>query len=383
MIKTHQIHLHPTPEQENYLMRAAGTNRFLYNWGLNEWKAWYQDGKKPSGRKLRDYFRSEVRDKEFPWVNDVAKDVLEGAFDDLQDAFNRFFNGQNRYPKSKKRSRGVFSFNVRPDQLNLNPPARTGHRYAVRIPRLGWVNMTESFKYPDGEIKTVRVKKHGKWWYINITVELSDEVFPEPFGASIGMDLGVRYLATLSTGEQLENQKCYQKQLQKIRRLSRELSRKQEGSKNQVRAKERLRQAHHRIVLMREDWMHKVTHRLTHDYGFIGIEDLNIKGMMQSGNLSRAIADASMGKFIILLRSKAQTNGCIIQEVDRWYPSSKLCSVCGEKHPDLKRGDTLFVCPHCGYTADRDVNAAQNIHQEALRLYNHAQLSRQCGYDET
>ena len=301
MIKTHRIRLHPTPEQKNYFMRAAGTARFLYNWGLTEWKKWYEDGKKPSGTKLRNYFRQEVRDKEFPWVNEVAKEVLEGAFTDLQDAFDRFFSGQNRYPKPKKRSRGVFSFNVRPDQLNLKPPIKTGHRYGVMVPRLGWVNMTELFKYPHGHVKTVRVKKHGEWWYISITVELPDEEFPALCGESIGLDLGVRYLATLSTGEQLENQKCYQKQLKKIRRLSRELSRKQSGSKNRERAKERLRHAHHKITLMREDWMHKVTYRLTRDYGFIGIEDLNIKGMMQSGNLSRAIADASMGKFIQLL----------------------------------------------------------------------------------
>ena len=205
-------------------------------------------------------------------------------------------------------------------------------------------------------------------WYAAINVEIEPPEHKHP-RESVGIDVGIKTLAVLSDGVQYENQVLLRSRLRKLKRLNRELSRRQEGSSRWNRTKKRLVKLHRRIANKRLDYTHKMTTRIARTYRIIGVEDLNVPGMLRNRRLALSIADARFGETQRQLRYKSEWYGGILVEVDRFFPSSRLCPMCGGIKSDLTLRDRMFICA-CGYTADRDVNAAQNIEREALRLMN-------------
>jgi putative transposase len=241
--------------------------------------------------------------------------------------------------------------------------------HSLYVPKLGWVNMAEALRFA-GKIMGAVVSRAAGRWYVSISVEMDQ---PESFQfprASAGLDMGLKRLVVLSDGTQYENQVLLRSELTHLKQLSRRLSRRQKGSKRWWRAKDQLAQFHGRIANRRADHLHKLTTELASTYAVLGMEDLNVAGMLRNHHLALSLADASFGEIRRQLQYKSDWFGGRVVRIDRFYPSSQLCSVCGVKYPGLRLEDREWTCQNCGTQHDRDVNAARNIHAEALRLLN-------------
>jgi putative transposase len=363
MIKAHKIRLHPTLEQAVYFAKAAGTARFVWNWALAEWNRQYEAGLRPTAFKLKKEF-NEIRREQFPWTWEVTKNASDQPFLDLGKAFTAFFAGRARRPKFKSKKASSPSFYLANDQFELGD-----HR--IWVPKLGWVNMAENLRF-QGKVTGARITKTADWWFVSIQVELPDGL-PEKKKASIGIDVGLNRLVTLSTGEGVENQAFLKTALKKLRRANKRLHRRNPGSNNREKARRQVARLHYRITCLRDDALHKLTTRLASHYGIIGIEDLNLKGLLKNRKLARSFSDAALGKLLNLLTSKVKQRGGQVIRVDRFFASSKTCHRCGWKWEDMELSDRVFLCqnPDCEYYQfgqDRDGNAALNILHEALRL---------------
>ena len=364
MLIAHRIALDLNNVQATYMSQAAGTARFAYNWALSEWKrqyeAWKQDNSlpKPSQEALRRQLNS-IKRKEFPWMLEVTKNAPQMAIIQLGQAFKNFFAGRSRYPKFRKKGRDD-RFTLTNDLISID-----GCR--IRIPRLGWVRMRESLRFA-GKIMSATISRVANRWFVSITVDTEDNSHlpkAENQGAA-GVDLGVSALATLSTGEIIAGPKPHKALLSRLKRLSRSLSRKQKGSANRGKVKIKLAKLHARIASIRTDALHKLTTDLTRRFHSIGIENLNVRGMMKNRHLSRAVADMSFYEFRRQLQYKTAMRGGQVVVADRFYPSSKTCSVCGYKLESLPLSVRKWKCPGCGTDHDRDLNAAINLKNMAV-----------------
>jgi IS605 OrfB family transposase len=363
MIRAHKIRLNPTPEQAVYFAKAAGTARFVWNWALAEWNRQYEAGEKPTALKLKKQF-NEIRREQFPWTWEVTKNASNQPFLDLGKAFTAFFEGKHGRPKFKSKKKSKPSFYLANDQFELGD-----HR--IWIPKLGWVNLAENLRLK-GKVTGARVTKTADWWFVSIQVEMPDEQ-PDPHRCAVGMDVGLNRLATLSTSEGFENQAFLKTTLKKLRQANKRLHRRVKGSKNREQARRQVARLHYRISCMRDDVLQKLTTRLAACYGIVGIEDLNLKGLLKNRKLARSFSDAALGKLLNLLTSKVERRGGQIIKVGRFFPSSKACHACSWKWEDMKLSDRVFLCQNksCAYSQfaqDRDHNAALNILLEALRL---------------
>src|SRR6266849_7655374 len=368
MIKAHKIRLNPTPEQAVYFAKAAGTTRFVWNWALAEWNRQYEAGEKPSALKLKKQFL-EIRREHFPWTWEVTKNASDQPFLDLAKAFTAFFEGlgngkKTGRPKFKSKKKSKASFYLANDQLELGD-----HR--IWIPKLGWVNMAENLRFT-GKVTGARITKTADWWFVSIAVEIT-ETAEEKRKPAVGMDVGLNRLATLSTGEEVENQAFLKTALGKLRQANKRLHRRGTGSKNRAKARQQGARLHYRIACLRADVLQKLTTRLAECYGIIGIEDLNLKGLLKNRRVSRSFSDAALGKLVTLLTHKVKQRRGQVIKVGRFFPSSKTCHCCAWKWEDMEVSDRVFVCqnPKCayyGFSQDRDHNAALNILREALCL---------------
>jgi len=363
MIKAHKIRLNPTAEQAVYFAKAAGTSRFVWNWALAEWNRQYEAGEKPTALKLKKQF-NEIRREQFPWTWEVSKNASDQPFLDLGKAFTAFFEGKARRPRFKSKKRSKPSFYLANYQLELGD-----HR--IWIPKLGWVNMAENLRFK-GKVAGARITKTADWWFVSIQVELPDAL-AEKKPAAVGIDVGLNRLATLSTGEGVENQAFLKTALKKLRQANKRLHRRKLGSTNREKARKQVARLHYRITCLRDDVLHKLTTRLANCYGIIGLEDLNLKGLLKNRKLARSFSDAALGRLVNLLTSKMERRGGQVQKVGRFFPSSKICHACGWKWEEMQLSDRVFLCqnPKCAYyqfEQDRDHNASLNILHEALRL---------------
>lgn len=399
--KAHRIKLNPTSEQEQYFWQAAGIARYAFNWGLArynkilDYNREHPDNKqKVSGRLLKKEF-NRVRPE---WITEVTTWANQGAFDDLQLAFKMFWdkNKKGLIPKAKKprrdgRPNGWPRFKSRNKSTPSFYLANTALRFDNHFvqfdkKRVGWVNMAETLRF-NGKIMGARISyRHGHWW-LSVQVEVDHEAL-EHNNDVVGVDLGIKYLAVTSDGEMFENPKALEKAQRKLRRLQRKLDRQRRANNpdnynedgtvksgpkewvtsNKMRETERqITKLHYRVRCIRNEASHQMTTSLTRNYGVIGIEDLNIKGMQQNGRLSKAISDAALYEKRRQLEYKADWNGGIVIPVDRWFPSSKKCNNCGWINGELKLSDRKWTCQECGQINHRDGNAALNIRDEAIK----------------
>jgi putative transposase len=364
MLIAHRIALDLNNIQATYMARAAGTARFAYNWALGEWKkqydAWKADNTlpKPSQYSLRRQLNA-IKGEQFPWMLAVTKNAPQMAIIQLGQAFQNFFAGRACYPKFRKK--GVHDrFTLTNDQFDTDASR-------IRIPNLGWVRMRETLRFA-GKIMSATVSRTADRWYVSIAVDMPDSAhLPKAENQGVaGVDLGVSALATLSTGEVIPGPKPHKALLGRLRRLSRGLSRKIKGSANRRKAKEKLAKVHARIAAIRSDALHKLTTDLTRRFHAIGIEDLNVRGMIRNRHLARSIADMGFFEFRRQLEYKAMMRGRQVVVADRFYASSKICSACGQKVDALPLSVREWVCPVCGVAHDRDVNAAINLKNVAV-----------------
>lgn len=354
MIFAHQIRLVPTTTQEDYLRRACGTARFVWNWALAEWQRSYEAGEKPNGRELKKRFNA-TKYKQFPWLKDVHRDAHGQPFANLQQAFKAFFEKRSKYPKFKKKGKCNDAFYIANDRLEID-----GQR--IRLPKIGWVKTRESLRF-EGKITGATVKRLADAWFITIQVDVGEMRKERTGDGIVGVDLGVKTTATLSTGEKINGPKALRVAQKKLIRISREHARRQKGSQNRRKSTMKLARLHRRITWIRHDFINKLTTRLCRENQAVVIEDLHVKGMLKNHSLARSISDEGWGELRRQLEYKAAIYGTKIIVANRWLPSSKRCSVCGEIKKELSLSEREFVCEHCGVVLDRDHNAALNLQQ--------------------
>jgi putative transposase len=353
MLIAHKIALDPNVTQRLYFARASGTARFAYNWALAEWQRQYKEGGKPSDVSLRRELNAIKRDK-FPWMYDVTKAAVQEAIIDLGSAFRAFFEKRGKYPrfKSKQDKQSFCAAN------EAGTFRSDGKR--IKLPVVGWVRMREAVRF-SGPLKRATVSCEAGRWFVSVMVETSDIVPVDQPLPVVGVDLGVKSLAVLSTGEEIVGPKAHKDALKRLRRANKALARKRKGSANFRKAKRRLARIHARVANIRKDATHKLTTMLAKTYKVIGIEDLNVKGMAANRSLARSVMDGGFFEFRRQLTYKTNFYGARLVVADRWEPSSKTCSCCGVVKATLDLAERTFRCDDCGFEDDRDVNAAKNL----------------------
>jgi putative transposase len=359
MILAHKIALDPNDRQATYFARACGTARFAYNWALGEWRRQYKEGGKPSEAALRRQL-NEVKREQFPWMLEVTKVAPQQAIKNLGSAFKRFFAAQGKYPQFKKKGvHDSFRADNGPETFKFD-----GRR--IKLPIIGWVWLGEPLRFV-GRAVSATVSRVADRWFVSVQVEIEPKIsIPENQGAAVGVDLGVKALATLSDGSVFEGPKALRYYLAKLKRLSRSLSRKVKGSANRRNAKAMLARLHARISNIRKDALHKLTTDIACRFQIVGIEDLNVRGMMANEKLARSIADMGFHEFRRQLDYKVKMHGGIVVAAPRFYPSSKTCSACGHVVSTLPLSVREWTCPACGVLHDRDRNAAVNLERLAV-----------------
>jgi putative transposase len=369
VILAHKIALDPTQAQAEHFARACGVARFAWNWGLARWgqeyALWreYRCGPKPSEAALRRELNALKADA-FPWMREVTKNAPQQATKNLGTAFKNFFEGRARYPTFKKKGRANDSFRADNGTDKDHPNAVEVDGRRVKLPVIGWVRMREAPRF-QGPIKSATVSRVADRWFVSLSVEVDHAPPARENQAVGGVDLGVKAMATLSDGGVIAGPKALRRNLKKLRRLGRALSRKAKGSANRGKAAARLARLHARIADVRRDALHKATTEIVRRFGVVGIEDLNVRGMMANGRLARAIADVGVFEFRRRLDYKAPMHGSRVVVAGRWFPSSRLCSDCGHIHGGLTLADREWACDGCGVVHDRDLNAAINLRSVA------------------
>lgn len=356
----YKTEIDPTNKQKTLLCKNAGAARFAFNWALNLKKQAFESKTKiPNAIELHRSLNN-LKQTDFPWMYEVSKCSPQEALRNCDTAFNNFFRkckqkikGKKGFPKFKSKKNGLGSF-----RLTGTIKVTNSH---VQLPRLGKIKLKEHDYLPlNANILSATVSERAGRWFVSLQVEEEINIPNKP-EAIIGVDLGIKTLATCSDGQTFKNPKALRSNLELLKRRSRQMSRKVKGSNNRKKAAKKLAKIHYRIANIRRDSIHKITTQLTKTKSRIVIEDLNVSGMMKNRKLSRAISDLGLFEFRRQLEYKGKWYGCQIDVANRFFPSSKMCSCCGAIKHDLKLADRIFVCEECGLIKDRDLNASCNL----------------------
>lgn len=362
MLRAHKIRIFPNKEQETGLKKACGCARAAWNWALNRWEELYKEGGKPSAYTLKKELNS-LKEEQFPWMYESTKCAPDQAIINLGKAYQNFFKGLKAKrkvgkPKFKSKKSAKDSFYL----CNTNPRIKNGKFFVPNIS--GGIGMSEETRF-QGKIMSYTVSRDVDRWYVSVLVETDVEELPKT-GKTVGVDLGIKTLATMSDGTAIVNPHLLKKNLRRLARKQRELSRKQKGSKNREKARVKVAKLHRTVRLARLDILHQATTKLVRKYDTIVIEDLNVKGMVKNHKLARAISDCGFGMFRTMLENKCKMYGKTLVIADRFFPSSKTCSKCGNKKDELSLSERIYRCELCGFEIDRDLNAAINLEKFAL-----------------
>lgn len=361
-LRAYKTELDPNNKQRTQLVRYCGVARFVYNWALADRKSRYEQDQSTSMFEQKRRFNA-LKDEQFPWVRDVAYVVEESAFANCDVAYKNFFrrvkSGTEKagFPKFKSKKRGLGNFTLRG---NIHAQSS-----AIQLPRLGVIRLKEDNYFLTSGVKVLSatISEQARHWLVSLQVEEPDKPTPQLGSGVIGVDVGIKTLATCSDGTVFENPKSLSRYEKQLAHISRELSRRQKGSKNRAKTKLKVAKLHYRIANIRRYSLHQVSSYLTVKAKpeTIVLEDLNVVGMLQNRHLSKAIADASFAELRRQLEYKCSWYGVNLVVADRFYPSSKTCSSCGAKKPLLKLSERTFVCESCGAVIDRDLNASLNL----------------------
>ncbi len=341
------------------MSQHAGYARVGYNFALSSFKVGLDQDQWRSHIDIKREFNAVKYDK-FDWCKELSQNASKNAIHNLGDAVTRWKKGQNKFPVYKNRS-GKCSY-----QADNGEGTVEVHKKRINLPKIGWIRMREELRYT-GEITKVVVSKHNDKWYASITVRRFDgnnyKHQPPLFDDKqpVGIDVGINTLATCSNGDTYNNPRPLKRYLRKLARANRCLSRKVLGSQNWHKQKRRLSSVHNRIGNIRKDAHHQATLRIVRKASAIGIETLNISGLLKNRKLAKALSDSALSRFLTLLKYKADRRGIPITEADRFFASSKTCSNCGHKKVDLVLSERTYHCSECGFECDRDFNAAINL----------------------
>lgn len=360
----------PDEKQEELILKTLGCKRFVYNHFLDERIQAYKDGVSITYTDQQNKLPAMKDNPETEWLSEVDSTALQNALRDLQNAFDNFYHGRMNgrkvgFPKFKCKRDLKSSYRT----TNNNNSIHMIDKYHIQLPKLGIVKCKMPRK-PKGRIMSATITKESSGTIrISIQCETMLSSSAEQTGLSVGVDLGIKELAITSNGELYDNPKSYEKNQKRLKRLQRKLSRKPKDSNNREKDRQKVAKLHKHIKNQRKDATHKMTHELVKRYDVICIEDLKPSIMVKDKYLSKSISDANFGEIRRQLEYKCAWNNKQLVVVDRFFPSSQLCSVCGARNEKVKNlGIRYWICPHCKTKHDRDMNAANNILQEGLKL---------------
>ena len=356
------------------MVSHAGAARFAYNAGLAHVKEALESGESAdwSHYGLRRWWNANKdelavnRDTGVVWWDQNSKEAYSMGLRDLAQGFSNWSKsrkGQRKgkrvgFPKFKSKNTAMrFAYSTA-----FTAPS-SGDPYGLKLPRIGRVHCMENVheRISGARLIRISVSRRAGCWYASLTVEREPTAKPAPKGGAVGVDLGVKNLATLSDGTVIPNPRALGTRLKALRKAQQALSRKVKGSARREKAKGRVARLHARVADVRADAIHKVTTMIAGNYSVVCIEDLNVAGMVKNRSLARSVSDAALGEFRRQLEYKTARTGAVLRVVDRWYPSSKTCSNCGVVKAKLSLSERTFNCDACGLSIDRDLNAAINI----------------------
>ena len=360
------------------MLSHAGAARFAYNAGLAHVKAALDAGEKPewSYFSLINWWNANkdtlaVSADGVPWWRENSKRAAETGLRWLADGLSNWSKSRKGkrkgrrvgFPKFKSKDRETPRFSYSTSGAHTGGLIK-GDPKALWLPRIGRVHCFENVtaRVDGARVLNMTISRRGGRWYAALTVERDEPTVKQaPKGGAVGIDLGVKALATLSDGTVIPNPHHLQADEQRLKRAQQALSRKMKGSKRRAKAKDRVARLHARIANRRTDTLHKLTARLAQTYSDICIEDLNVAGMVKNHHLAKAVSDASFSELRRQLEYKTAKTGAKLHVIDRWYPSSKTCSNCGSVKTKLSLTERTYTCGNCGLVIDRDLNAAINI----------------------
>ena len=370
-----KVALDPSPAQERLLLSHAGAARFAFNAGLAHVQEAIEAGVKPewSFYSLVRWWNANkdtlaVGDDGVPWWAENSKEAANTGLRSLAAALSNWAKsrkGQRKgkrvgFPRFRAKDRATPRFAYTTGRFGLID----GDPKALRLPRIGRVHCMENVAARVGGARVLRmtVSRRAGRWYASLTVERDDKpVTKPPRGGAVGVDLGVKTLATLSDGTVIENPRYLRKSERRLKMAQKALSRKVKGSNRRAKARAKVARIHAHVANQRQDAIHKATTMIAQTYLHISVEDLNVVGMVKNHRLAKAVSDAAFAEFRRQLEYKTARTGAQLHVVDRWYPSSKTCSKCGRVKAKLSLAERVYKCDGCGLVIDRDLNAAVNI----------------------
>ncbi len=367
--RAYKTELDLNDQQITACKQHAGAARYAYNWGLARRQEAYRAHKKSLNAIDLHKELNALKKTNLPWMYQVSKCAPQEALRNLDSAFSHFFRrwklkqegklkGKLGYPKFKSKKKGLGSFRLTGSIAVFAD--------AIQLPRLGRLRLKEKGYLPVGGVKVLSatVSEQSGHWYVSVQVE-QDQRVPENTGPVVGVDLGVKALATFSDGTVIPNPRHLKRRLKKLKRLHRVVSRRTKGGKNRRKATHKLAKLYRKVANQRKNTLHQVTTRLAKTKSVIVIEDLNVSGMLKHHHLAQSIADVGLYEFKRQLLYKAAWYGSRVVLADRWEPSSKTCSGCGWRKEGLRLSDRTFHCQQCCLVLDRDLNAALNLERVA------------------
>ena len=361
MLLSFKTELKPSDRQVTLFRQHCGVARHAYNFGnavIQEALQLRETDKAikiPSAIDLHKRLVAEIKPVN-PWYYQSSKASPQQALAEVRTAWDRCFKKVSKQPRFKKKGKSKDSFYL--EQGTQAKPGISNDGKRVKLPKIGWVRLHEPL--PITSTHNCVISRTADKWFIAIKYEIEQP--PTPMNRpSIGVDIGIKELAVTSDGKVFANPKADRKMSKKMKRLQRSVSRKVKGSKNRTKAVRRLAKLHSRISFIRKDAIHQLTYHLAKNHSVIKVEDLNVKAFLKNHKLAGAIADCGMYEFQRQLEYKTEKFSSQLVLVDRFFPSSQICSNCGNHRHKMPLKNRVYVCPDCGHTEDRDLNAAKNI----------------------
>lgn len=346
---------YPTPDQQQHLARTFGCVRYVWNWALKLRSDGWRNGERIGYPETDKRLTVLKQQPDTAWLNEVSSVCLQQALRDLQLAFSNFFDQRAAYPSFKRKEQRQ-SANYSERGFSFDAATRT-----LKLAKIGAIKVKWSRAAipPPSSLRLIRTAS-GKY-FVSLVVDTLPAPLPET-GAVVGIDFGINRLATLSTGEKVANPRHGARHQRRLVFLQRQLAHKKDkASKRRQKLKRQIARVHEKIANSRTDTLHKLSTDMVRRFDVIYIEDLNVRGMVKNHSLARALSDASLGAAARMLEEKAQRYGKKIERIDRFFPSSKTCSCCGQIQERMPLDVRHWTCPSCGTAHDRDVNAAVNI----------------------
>lgn len=378
-MRAYKTEINPSPEQKRIIHQTIGVCRFVYNFYISHNKEIYEKEKRfVSGMDFSKWLNNEFipSNPEYFWIKDVSSKAVKQSIMNAEKAFKRFFKYQSKFPRFKKKNKS----SVKPYFPKNNKTDWTVERHKIKIPTLGFIRLKEKGYIPtNANVKSGTVSYKVGRYYVSVLVDEEQDNKIQEFNDGLGVDLGIKDFAIVSDIDEpfknINKTHKMEKLVKSLKRQQKKLSRKYESLKKSKNKKEdtatrqniqkqvlKIQRLHQRITNIREDYINQtISEIIKQKPRFITLEDLNISGMMKNKHLSKAIAQQCFYQFRSKLESKCKIYGIELRIVDRFYPSSKLCSCCGFIKKDLKLSDRVYICSNCENVMDRDKNASVNL----------------------